>query len=79
MTDDLTRPERYTERELGKEKRDRVHAVGHCRVCINRSGAAWGRGYCRVNGRTYPMCTRLEGVQFELDAVALATIMRKAA
>jgi hypothetical protein len=79
VRDDLTPPERYAERELGKEKREQVNKVGRCRVCIHRSGAAWGRGYCKVNGRTYPLCTKLPGPEFELDEIALATITRKAA
>jgi hypothetical protein len=45
MTEELTQPERFTERAQGKEKREQINEIGRCRVCVNRAGAAWGRGY----------------------------------
>lgn len=72
--EDLTRPERFTERAQGKEKRTLINALRGCVVCVNRAGSAFGRGYCRASGRDFPSCQTSPGLQFQLDAPALDKI-----
>jgi hypothetical protein len=79
MKDDLTAPERYTERALVQQRLDAAHKLGGCVCCVHRAFSAMGRGYCVEDGRTYPTCTRIAGPSFELDESALNRITRRAA
>jgi hypothetical protein len=65
MSDELTRPERFTEFAQARESR----AKG-CALCIHRAGSAWGRGYCKVVSLTFPRCMSGSGIKFERDFLA---------
>ena len=68
MTDELTRPERFTEFAQAREAR----AKG-CSVCVHRAGSAWGKGYCKVVSLTFPRCmSGSAGVSFQRDFLAQA-------
>lgn len=46
--EDLTGPERATERERAKRVREQVNAMGGCFCCLNRDrdSEGWGRANC---------------------------------
>jgi hypothetical protein len=79
MTEPLTTPERSAEWRNVKRMRASIMRCGGCAVCANRAGSAWGRGYCKTESRTFPLCMATTGLSFELDESALGRIERKRA
>jgi hypothetical protein len=72
MTDELTRPERYTEFAQARERRKVVKAVKGCLVCIFRAGSFHGHGFCRMSSMTFPRCLSAgAAVSYRPDYVAL--------
>lgn len=66
MADVLTRPERAAERELARRQRVKVVAAGGCPYCRN-AVHGWGVSACSTTGRTFPLCMKTRGVEFEPD------------
>jgi hypothetical protein len=66
MAELLTRPEQAAERELAKRLRKKVTAAGGCAYCIH-AVHGWGISACRTAGRTFPLCMKTRGVEFEPD------------
>jgi hypothetical protein len=63
MTDDLTRPERFTEIAQAIEAR----RANGCAVCVHRV-AVWNRSICKVHSLTFPRCmSGSTGVSFRRD------------
>lgn len=56
MTDELTRPERFTEIAQARERRKTVKAAKGCAVCVFRAGSFHGHGYCRIASMDFPRC-----------------------
>lgn len=75
MTADLTRPETAAEWPNVGRIRAQIYRCGGCAMCSNRAGSAWGRGYCKVESRTFPLCMKTPGLEFSLDE---STIQRAA-
>lgn len=63
MTETLTRPEQAAERALARRLRLKVTAAGGCPYCLYRL-TNWGG--C-TKGRTFPMCLKTKGDEFEPD------------
>jgi hypothetical protein len=66
MADVLTPPEHSTERALAKRLRAKVTAAGGCAYCTHRV-EGWGRAACSTTGRTFPLCMKTPGTEFEPD------------
>jgi hypothetical protein len=62
----LTKPEQSAERELAKRQRIKVTQAGGCVYCVHRV-EGWGRAACNTPGRTFPLCLKTPGTQFEPD------------
>lgn len=67
VTEVLTRPEMAAERALARRQLAKVNAAGGCVYCMNRL-TNWGG--CTA-GRTFPLCTKTKGVEFEPDQAKL--------
>ena len=69
----LTSPERHVERGIAKRQMAKVLKFGGCGCCLNRDKTqdAWDRGFCKVNGRTFPFCMRAGEPSFEPDNTRL--------
>lgn len=68
-----TRPERSAEFRLCRRILAQVNRCGGCGMCRNRdkSKDAWDRGYCTHPNRTFPLCLKSPGLQFELDETTI--------
>lgn len=72
MTDELTRPERYTEIAQAHERKRVVKAAKGCSVCAYRAGSFFGQGFCRIASMTFPRCITDGGtVTYTPDFAAL--------
>lgn len=62
----LSPPERATERQIAKRLRSKVYRAGGCAYCTHRV-EGWGKSACKTIGRTFPLCIKTPGTQFEPD------------
>ena len=66
MSDLLTLPERSAERAMARRQVARIYRKGGCHFCTHRV-EGWGKSACSTTGRTFPLCTKTPGTEFELD------------
>lgn len=66
MSEPYSRPERAAERELARRQRIKVTAAGGCLYC-KHAVHGWGISACSTTGRTFPLCMKTPGVEFEPD------------
>jgi hypothetical protein len=72
MTEELTRPERFTEFAQARERRKAVKAAKGCLVCKHRAWTFAGHGFCKITSQTFPRCIESGAtVSFTPDYVAL--------
>jgi hypothetical protein len=67
-------PELSAERAIARRKLAKVLKCGGCGACLHRdkSQDAWDRGFCKVQGRTFPFCTKAGEPSFQLDETRLS-------
>lgn len=71
---DHTRPERFTELQLARQRMRKVLA-DPCRFCLNRGDTFWNRTFCKVDGRTFFACKDGRSKpSFELDEKQLGEV-----
>jgi hypothetical protein len=79
VSEDLTRPERYTELAQAREHRRAVKVAKGCAVCAFRAGSFHGQGWCRMASMTFPRCVEQGGtVTYTPDFGALRRLERAA-
>lgn len=66
MTDVYSRPERATEFGLARRKVAKVTAAGGCVYCTH-AVHGWGRSACDTPSRSFPLCLKTPGLQFDPD------------
>jgi hypothetical protein len=70
VIDELTPPERFTERAGARRRRQSIlpNPCAHC-VHRDRQSLAWGRAVCAVNhARAFPLCMKDgQAPSFEMD------------
>jgi hypothetical protein len=64
-----TGPERYVEFAIARRHVSRLLREGKvCNHCLHRDPEQlFGRHPCKQAGRSYPLCTKTPGLQFEID------------
>lgn len=65
MTDGYSRPERATELAICRRHLAKVLA-DPCAHCLHRE-TVFGKAICPTFGRTFPLCTKTPGLQFDPD------------
>jgi hypothetical protein len=66
---DYTRPERATEIKLARRQLAKIHR-DPCAYCTHRE-EAFGKSICPTFGRSFPLCTKTPGLQFDIDHAKL--------
>jgi hypothetical protein len=59
-------PERFAERALARRQLAKVYRKGGCHYCLH-AVHGWGKSACNTMGRTFPLCLKTPGTQFEPD------------
>lgn len=69
MTGPYSRPERSAEFAIARRHLSRMLREGTvCNHCVHRDPASlFGKHPCEQSGRSFPLCTKTSGPQFEPD------------
>lgn len=68
MSEELTRPENFTERRERLRIAAKVTQAGGCPYCLHRGIEGWGRAVCSKAGRAFPLCLHDKAKPaFEMD------------
>lgn len=65
MAEPYSRPERAAEFAIARRHLAKVYA-DPCGHCMHRE-TAFGKAICPTFGRTFPLCTKTPGLQFDVD------------
>lgn len=65
MTEPYSRPERCAEFAISRRHLAKVYA-DPCSHCLHRE-VVFGNAICPTFARTFPMCTKTPGLQFDVD------------